>query len=170
MLWNVLSLFVYFVSQRLHPSIHPSLHLVEIFLNFLFLVMWCCTCTHGWCIICAHAPTNGVQQLSTGGPQPSRKTFNNEVLFALQLMHTKQKINNQFFKLGVFWDKKQLEISASYWWYFSLQVGVCPIKIGVVLTKLHCKTRFRIRFLKSRLLAFLQLHELVSWWLYYNNL
>ena len=46
MLWNVhavLSLFVYFVSQCLHISMHPSLHLVdfslEIFLNFLKIMV-----------------------------------------------------------------------------------------------------------------------------------
>ena len=41
MLWNVLPLFVSFVSQCLHPSIHPPIptfgrFLLEIFLNFLF--------------------------------------------------------------------------------------------------------------------------------------
>ena len=39
-LWNVLSLFVYFVSQCLHPSTHPYIFgrfLLEIFLNFSML-------------------------------------------------------------------------------------------------------------------------------------
>ena len=57
MSWNVLSLFVYFVSQCIHPPTHPYISF-RIFLNFLFLLFFVMRhrpCTWGWCVICAHA-------------------------------------------------------------------------------------------------------------------
>ena len=71
-LWNVLSLFVYFNCQPVPPSIHPSLHLVD----FILLEIFCfCFLLYAACI--AHAcdrcvirvPTNGVQQLVHSAPQ-----------------------------------------------------------------------------------------------------
>ena len=63
MLWNVLSLFVYFVSQCLHPSTHPYIWWIflEVF-KFLVSALFCyamppthlwlirhpCTCTGKW--------------------------------------------------------------------------------------------------------------------------
>ena len=60
-----------FYTLSASASIHPPIptfgrFLLEIFLNFLFLLFFvtrCCPRTHGLCIICARAPTNGVQQL-----------------------------------------------------------------------------------------------------------
>ena len=71
----------HFLGRKLYSTVAINYH--------LFAMQITCTCI-------------------PGKPQPSRKMFNNEVLFALQLMHAEQKINNQFFKLGVFWSKKQL--------------------------------------------------------------
>ena len=45
MLWNVLYLFVYFVSQCHHPSTHPYISFM-IFLNFLFLLFLLCATAH----------------------------------------------------------------------------------------------------------------------------
>ena len=69
------ALLVCVLCQPVPPSIHPSLHLygrflLEIFLIpcFCFFVMWCRPHTCGWCIIHAHTPTNGVQQLVHSAP------------------------------------------------------------------------------------------------------
>ena len=69
-LWNVLSLFVYFNCQPVPPSIHPSLHLVD----FILLEIFCfCFLLYAACI--AHACDRCVIRVPTNAWRPTASTL-----------------------------------------------------------------------------------------------
>ena len=94
-------------SASIHPPI-PTFgrFLLEIFLNFLFLLFFVTRCrprTCGWCVIRARAPTNGVQQLTHSAP-----TIEKRWSYVAVTLKTKRKstIPREF---------------PGYWWLFRTQ-------------------------------------------------